>query len=182
MKIGIILGSTRTGRTGEPIAQWVVEAVQSMGQQHEVRLIDLAEYTMPFVDTEKLPSQLDGDFPHESVQRWSEAISACDGLVFVTPEYNHGYPAVLKNAIDWLWSEWKNKPATIVSYSSGPIGGARGTEQLKLVLSYVGLRVTQNHLHIGSAKGEMPEVAKEYSAKALTGLIADMEALLPAGS
>jgi NAD(P)H-dependent FMN reductase len=136
---------------------------------------------MPFVDSQILPAALEGHYPHEVVQRWSDVIRGCDGLVFVTPEYNHGYPAVLKNAIDWLWDEWKSKPAGIVSYSSGPIGGARGTEQLKLVLSYVGLRVTQNHIHIGSAKGEMPEAAKEYSAKAMAGMLTEMEALLPTG-
>lgn len=181
MKIGIILGSTRQGRTGEPIAGWVAETMKTIAQQHEVQLIDLADYAMPFVDSQTLPAALEGHYPHEAVQRWSEQISACNALIFVTPEYNHGYPAVLKNAIDWLWAEWKGKPAGIVSYSSGPIGGARCTEQLKLVLSYVGLRVTQNHIHIGSAKGEMPDATKEYSTKSLQTMAAEMEALLPTG-
>lgn len=181
MKIGIILGSTRQGRTGEPIAEWVTEAMKAAARQHEVQLIDLAQYPMPFVDSETLPVALEGKFPHEAVQQWSAAIAACDAFVFVMPEYNHAYPAVLKNAIDWLWAEWKGKPAGIVSYSSGPIGGARGTEQLKLVLSYVGLRVTQNHLHIGNAKGEMPEAAQEYATKALAGMLPELEALQTTG-
>ena len=178
-KIAVIIGSTRPTRSGDKVADWFIRQVPH-DSGLDFTLVDLNEINLPFLDESKPPML--GEYTKEHTKKWSKLIDGFDGFVIVTPEYNHGYPAVLKNAIDWLWSEWKNKPATIVSYSSGPIGGARGTEQLKLVLSYVGLRVTQNHLHIGSAKGEMPEVAKEYSAKALTGMIADMEALLPAGS
>ncbi len=177
MKAGIILGSTRQGRTGEPIARWALECARAEWKDGEVTLLDLAEFPMPFVDSAIPPGGLQGKYPHQAVQNWAHVIAQLDAFIFVTPEYNHGYPAVLKNAIDWLWDEWKGKPAGIVSYSSGPIGGARGAEQLKLVLSYVGLRVTPNHVHIGMAHGEMPEAAQDFAGKALVGTLAEMQAL-----
>lgn len=175
MKIGIIVGSTRQGRVGAPVSKFVEEALAE--QKRETILLDLADYTMPFVDSATIPAMLGEKYEHEAVTKWSEAVKSVDALIFVTPEYNHGYPAVLKNAIDWLWTEWKDKPAAIVSYSGAPFGGVRGVEQLKLVLNRVGLRITQNHLAIGSARGSVPEESKDYVAKSLIGIVDELKAL-----
>lgn len=175
MKIGIIIGSTRQGRVGAPVSQWVYETITKLDANAE--LVDLADHNLPFVDSAIPPSALGEKYEHESVVAWSKLVKSYDAFIIVVPEYNHGYPAVLKNAIDWLWTEWKDKPVGIVSYSGSPIGGARGAEQLKLVLSEVGMRVTQFHIAIPFARGSMPDEAKDHTAKSLTGMVAALQGL-----
>jgi NAD(P)H-dependent FMN reductase len=137
--LGIILGSTRQHRFGDKVAQWLcVEGQQLTDVQ--AKLLDLKEFALPFFDEPKPPSALGGVYSSPEATRWAEAIKSCDALVFCTPEYNHSYPAVLKNAIDYLYAEWHGKPYTIVSYSGGPIGGARCATRLRGLLDYMGLR------------------------------------------
>ena len=131
-KISIILSSTRQGRQGERVARWV-ERVAKSRPEFEVELLDLRDWPLPFYDQAVTPSGLKGVYPYEIVQQWAEKIATSDGFIIVTPEYNHGYPAVLKNALDWLYSEWNRKPAAFVAYSGGQISGARSVEQLRLV-------------------------------------------------
>jgi NAD(P)H-dependent FMN reductase len=126
--IGIILGSTRPGRRGEPVANWVFEAA-SARPDADFELIDLADYPLPHLD-EPLPASL-GQYQNEHTREWSATISRFDGFVFVTPEYNHSTSGVLKNAIDFLYAEWNNKAMGVVSY--GVVGGARAAEHLRLI-------------------------------------------------
>lgn len=137
-KIHFILGSTRQQRFGETVAQWLLqEAKQVAGVATE--LLDLRTVGLPFFDEPKPPTVLHGVYSNPVAQRWSDTIRASDGFVFVTPEYNHSYPGVLKNAVDYLFDEWQKKPYVIVSYSPGPIGGARAAAQLRGLLDYIGL-------------------------------------------
>jgi NAD(P)H-dependent FMN reductase len=128
-RIGIILGSTRPNRNGEQVAQWVYE-VASRRTDAEFELVDLRDYPLPHLD-EPLPPTM-GQYQNEHTKQWADKIASFDGYVFVTPEYNHGTSGVLKNAIDYLYAEWNNKAAGIVSY--GGVGGARAAEHLRLVL------------------------------------------------
>ena len=105
-----------------------------------VKLLDLKEFNLPFFDEPKPPSALGGVYSSPEATQWAEAVKGCDALVLCTPEYNHSYPAVLKNAIDYLYAEWHGKPYTIVSYSGGPIGGARCATRLRGLLDYMGLQ------------------------------------------
>jgi NAD(P)H-dependent FMN reductase len=116
--ISVIVGSTRQGRFSEKPAQWILQHLQKR-DGIEARLLDLRDFPMPFFD-QPMPPAMPGRAPyeHEIVKRWTAAIAASDGFVFVTPEYNYGTSAVLKNAIDWVYPEWNRKAAASVSYGS----------------------------------------------------------------
>lgn len=130
LKIGIILGSTRPGRRGEVVAQWIYE-VASNRNDAEFEIVDLADFNLPLYDEPKPPMLM--QYTKEHTKAWSKAINAYDGFIFVTPEYNHAISGALKNAIDFLCNEWKDKAAGIVSYGGGT-GGARAAENLRLIL------------------------------------------------
>ncbi|MEP7214289.1 MAG: NAD(P)H-dependent oxidoreductase [Acidobacteriota bacterium] len=129
MRIGIILGSTRPGRNGEAVAKWTYE-IASKRTDAEYELVDIAEYDLPLLDEPVPPSM--GQYSKEHTKRWAAKIASFDGFVFVTPEYNHGTSAALKNAIDFLFAEWNNKAAGFVGYGSA--GGTRAVESLRLVM------------------------------------------------
>jgi NAD(P)H-dependent FMN reductase len=130
LKIAIILGSTRPGRRGKAVADWVLaKAKERTGADYE--LIDLADYPLPHMD-EPLPPSL-GKYAGEHTKAWAAKIGEFDGYVFVTPEYNHSTSGVLKNALDYVYAEWNNKAAALVGY--GNAGGARAIEHLRAVSS-----------------------------------------------
>lgn len=129
-KIAIILGSIRTARAGARVAQWVLEQAQQRGDA-DYELIDLAEVDLPQID-EPFPPAM-GRYTHAHTRQWAATIAAYDGYVIVTPEYNHSFPGVLKNALDRVHAEWHNKAAGLVSYGAG--GGVRAAEALRPVLS-----------------------------------------------
>jgi NAD(P)H-dependent FMN reductase len=133
-RIAVILGSTRPGRKGKAVADWVVERA-SHRTDAEFVLVDLVDHPLPHLDEPVQPSM--GSYENEHTKRWSATIEPFDGYVFVTPEYNHAVPGVLKNAIDYLYREWNNKAAGFVGY--GTVGGARAVEQLRLIASGVEL-------------------------------------------
>ena len=129
LRIGIILGSTRPGRNGEQVAKWVLEqAQQRAGASYE--LVDLLDYNLPHLD-EAIPSS-QGIYANEHTKVWSAKIASLDGFIFVTPEYNHSTSGALKNAIDYLYTEWNDKAAGFVSY--GVAGGTRAVEHLRLIV------------------------------------------------
>lgn len=130
LKIAIILGSTRPNRNGEAVAKWVREKAEQRSDA-KFDLIDLREVDLPFLNEGIPPSQ--GQYEHEHTRRWSRTVAAYDGYVLVSPEYNHGTSAVLKNALDTVYKEWNNKAAGIVAY--GSVKGARAVEQLRLTLA-----------------------------------------------
>jgi NAD(P)H-dependent FMN reductase len=129
--LSVIIGSTRPGRAALPIAQWFVEAVRRHGG-FEVEVADLAEIRLPLFDEPKHPRL--GQYLNDHTKNWSAIIDRADAVVFVTPEYNYGYTAPVKNAIDYLHAEWKDKPAGFVSYG-GVAAGTRAVQQLKQVIT-----------------------------------------------
>jgi NAD(P)H-dependent FMN reductase len=130
LKLAIILGSTRPGRKGEVVADWVLTRAKERTSA-DYELIDLIDYPLPHMDEPIPPSQ--GKYAGEHTKAWSATISPFDGYIFVTPEYNHSTSGVLKNAIDYLHVEWNNKAAAFVSY--GVLGGARAIEHLRAISS-----------------------------------------------
>ncbi len=105
-RIAVILGSTRPNRRGEPVARWVLE-IASLRDDAEFELVDLRDHPLPHLD-EPLPPRL-RQYQHDHTKEWAETIASFDGFVIVTPEYNSGIAGVLKNAIDYLFEEWRNK-------------------------------------------------------------------------
>lgn len=131
LNIQILVGSTREKRLGFGISKWVEGVVRSY-ENIEVELVDLREYPLPFFDEDLPPSMNEGNYKESGAKIWSEKIKSADGYIIVTPEYNHGYPADLKNHLDYLYHEWGYKPVGFVSYG-GHAGGSRAVEQLKQV-------------------------------------------------
>jgi NAD(P)H-dependent FMN reductase len=149
-QIGVILASTRQQRFGEAVARWVMQNLPADSTIH-FELLDLRTIVLPFYDEPQTPDTLGGKYTGAAAQQWHDSVAACTGFVIITPEYNHSYPAVLKNAIDYLCEPWQGKPFVIVSYSPGAIGGARSAEQVCNLLNYMGAR-GRGELNIAHAK------------------------------
>jgi|SRR3989344_1785099 len=130
MKIKVIMGSARESRFSEKPGPWILGELNKQ-EGIEAELLDLRDYPMPFFEEAATPSMKQEPYKHPVVKKWTAKIAEADGFVIVTPEYNHGYPAVLKNALDYVYQEWNNKPVGFVSY--GSVAGARSVEQLRLV-------------------------------------------------
>lgn len=124
--IQILVGSIREGRKSLPVAQWVGEWA-ALREEFQAELVDLADWSLPMLSFAKPPAM--GLSDDATQRRWAAKIGAADGYIFVSPEYNHGSSAVLKNALDYLYAEWNRKPAAFVSF--GNTGGARAVEQLR---------------------------------------------------
>jgi NAD(P)H-dependent FMN reductase len=140
LAIAVILGSTRPGRRGAAVANWVVERALTRGPGYE--LVDLADHPLPFFDEVHPPSSHQYQRPHTI--EWAETIARFDGFIFVSPEYNHSTSAVLKNALDYLNLEWNDKAAGIVTY--GMSGGHRAAEALRTVLSELQVATVQGQV------------------------------------
>jgi len=126
----IIIASTRPGRVGLPVGRWFTDRARAHGG-FKVDVLDLADIDLPFMDEPHHPRLR--HYVHQHTKDWSAAVDAGDAYVFVMPEYNHGFNAPLKNAIDYLHQEWQHKPAGFVSYG-GVAAGMRAVQQLKQVL------------------------------------------------
>lgn len=129
-RIAIITGSTRPGRAAPAVADWAhQQAATRTDAQFEI--VDLADFELPL--DEPVPALMSADYGNAHTLAWSTAITGFDGYVFVVPEYNHSMPASLKNAIDYLYQEWKDKAAGFVGY--GTNGGLRAVEHLRAVMT-----------------------------------------------
>ena len=130
-KLIIILGSTRPGRIGLPVANWFADLASADGS-FDAQLVDLAELALPLLDEPSHPRL--GQYTTKHAAAWSALVDSADAVVLVTAEYNYGYPAPLKNALDYLHREWRHKPVGFVSYG-GVAAGTRAVQQLQQVTS-----------------------------------------------
>ena len=131
--IKIITSTTREGRKGIAIAKWIT-ILAKQNSNFNVELLDLAEINLPFMDEPNHPSMQ--QYQHEHTKKWSAKINEADGFIIVLAEYNFGFPAPIKNAIDYLFKEWMYKPVAFISYG-GVSGGLRSTQMLKQVVTAV---------------------------------------------
>ena len=131
-EIGIIVGSTRPGRRSDSVARWV-QTNAARRNDAKFELVDIADFGLPLLD-EPVPAAI-GKPQHAHTKAWAKTVGGFDGFVFVTPEYNHSVPAALKNAIDYVFSEWHDKACGFVSY--GLEGGIRAVDQLRVALAEV---------------------------------------------
>ncbi|MBN9541804.1 MAG: NAD(P)H-dependent oxidoreductase [Reyranella sp.] len=143
-RIGIVIGSTREGRFSEKPARWI-HGIGIERADLAVELVDLRDYPLPFFE-EAMPP-LWAPPKNEVAQRWAAKLATLDGLIAVTPEYNHGPSAVLKNALDYAYQEFARKPIGFVGY--GGVGAARAVEQLRLVAAELQMVSVRNAVHIG---------------------------------
>jgi NAD(P)H-dependent FMN reductase len=144
-RIQVILASTRPGRFGEKPAAWLMDRL-STRTDIEAELVDLRDHSLPIYDQPTSPARTLRDYPNEAIARWGRRVDEADGFIVVTPEYNHGYPASLKNAIDHVFPELNRKPITFVGY--GNVGGARAIEQLRLVAVELEMAPLRYAIHI----------------------------------
>jgi NAD(P)H-dependent FMN reductase len=145
MNIKIILASTRQGRFGDKPAQWILDLAK-MVPGISVELLDLKEYSLPIFAEPVSPLYVTGEYTTPEINRWAEKIAEADAFIVVAPEYNHGYPASLKNNLDYLYREWNQKPIAFVGY--GSTGGARAVEQLRQVAVELQMAPIRNGVHI----------------------------------
>ncbi|KAJ5220235.1 NADPH-dependent FMN reductase [Penicillium chermesinum] len=171
LKAGIVIGSTRVTRIGPQIASFVRDAIQSplarnstnaTQSQIQIDIIDIKDFNLPMFDEPGIPNRFisSEDYSNEHTRAWSRHISKFDAFVFLTSERNWGIPAELKNAIDYLFHEWKGKPAMIVSY--GGQGGVHSAEQVKIVAGAIGMRVVDGMIN-------MSFPSREFVGKGLAG-------------
>jgi NAD(P)H-dependent FMN reductase len=134
-KLLIVIASTRPGRVGLPVARWFEAQAVAHGE-FKVEVADLAELKLPLMDEPNHPRLR--TYTNQHTRDWSARIDASDAFAFVMPEYNHGFTAPLKNAIDYLHNEWFYKPVGLVSYG-GVAGGTRAVQMLKPVLAVLNM-------------------------------------------
>jgi NAD(P)H-dependent FMN reductase len=177
-KITVILGSVRTGRAGKAVADWFMDQTAEFNSDLEFDFIDLKELDLPFMD-EPVSPMMSNNYQHEHTRNWSRIIGASDGFVFIIPEYNHGYSPVLKNAIDFLFNEWKGKPVGLVGY--GGSGARASIRQLREILDFIGMKSLDNQLgimRIWEAVDENGKVKSENVDGDPSVLLADLAATL----
>jgi NAD(P)H-dependent FMN reductase len=145
-RIGIVISTTREGRFGDKPATWIRDIAAARGDL-DIEIVDLRDYPMPFFDEVGSPIYVPPQ--NEVARRWARKVAEFDGFILVTAEYNHGAPAVLKNALDYTYAEFNRKPVAFVGY--GGVGGARAVEQLRLVCIELQMASTKSAVHIGGA-------------------------------
>jgi NAD(P)H-dependent FMN reductase len=150
--VAVVIGSTRPARICADIASWVLTAAQQSSSLH-YELLDLAEVGLPFLD-EPLAAAVE-QYEHEHTRAWSRLVSSYDGFLFVFPQYNWGYPAPLKNALDFLYREWRDKPVSVLTY--GTHGGSKAAEQFSTVLHGLHMRVLDDHIEATITKDDLDE-------------------------
>lgn len=172
LHILVILGSVREGRMAAPIGNWVMtEAVAR--DDLACTLVDLEEWDLPFYHYPKPPAA--GGYGDPKQIAWGEKIAAADGYILIAPEYNHGIPAVLKNALDTVYAEWNRKPVAFVAY--GGMGGARSVEQLTMVARELQMAPLEGSLHlqgVGSRRDGDRFAADERERSRLTHLFDEL--------
>ncbi|MEW2330059.1 NADPH-dependent FMN reductase [Micromonospora chersina] len=141
----IIIASTRPGRLGLPVAEWINTVAVKHGGFDQVELVDLAEWNLPFMDEPNHPRLR--RYEHQHTRDWSATIDRADAFLIVMPEYNFGYTAPLKNAIDYLAHEWAYKPVGLVSYG-GVSAGTRAAQMIKQVLTTLKMTPIPEAVHI----------------------------------
>ncbi|GAC1413212.1 MAG: NADPH-dependent FMN reductase [Candidatus Doudnabacteria bacterium] len=165
LNVKVILGSTRPGRFSEKLIPWIQE---SLSEQKDIQfeVLDLKDFDLPIFNLAFSPAYMTGnDYGNEIINKWSVKINEADAYIVVSPEYNHGYSSVLKNAMDLIFKEWNNKPVAFISY--GSVGGARAVEQLRLVSAELHMASVRTGVHIFA-----PWLLQDESGKLKDGVLA----------
>lgn len=142
-RIGIVIGSVREGRFAEKAAEWIA-AVAAARDDIEIEVLDLKDYPLPMFDEQMSPAW--GPSKNEVATLWQARLNSLDGFIMTAAEYNHAPAAVLKNAMDYAYLEWANKPVGFVGY--GGVGGARAVEQLRLVAVELQMAPIRTAVHV----------------------------------
>jgi NAD(P)H-dependent FMN reductase len=179
LHVKVIVGSTRPGRFSEKVLPWL-QATLETKENLEVEVLDLKEHELPLFDQPISPAYVqNGAYAHESVRAWAKKIGEADAYIIIAPEYNHGYSAVLKNALDVVYGEWNKKPVGFISY--GSVGGGRVVEQLRQVAVELQMASTRSAVHIQAPwflleeNGNLKSNALDSYTDSLTGMLDQLE-------
>jgi NAD(P)H-dependent FMN reductase len=172
LSILVILGSVREGRVAEPVGNWVMEAAAGRADL-ACELVDPKDWNLPFYPFPKPPAM--GGYSDPLQVAWAEKIGPADGYILIAPEYNHGIPAVLKNALDFVFAEWGRKPVAFVGY--GGSGGARSIEALTQVARSLKMASLEAAVHIMGVNGKIADgrfTGEERDVKSLGHLFGEL--------
>ncbi len=178
----IINGSVREGRKADKVQTWAVEVLKQ-NPELELDIADLKEVDLPFFNEAVIPSMAKGQFQNPKGTAWAKRVAEAEAFIMLTAEYNHGPTAVLKNAVDWVYEGWMNKPVGFISYG-GLAAGTRAVQQLKQNVLNVKLFPALANVHIpgiGQAfddNGQPVHPGLEESLKKLVAELADLHKLL----
>jgi NAD(P)H-dependent FMN reductase len=173
--IQAIVGTTRPDRFSEKPVAWLVDRLEGRADI-ELEVVNLRDHPLPLFEEKLAPARSLRNYPNENVARLGRLVDRADGYIIVTGEYNHGYPAALKNALDYLFPEFNRKPVAFVSY--GNVGGARVIEQLRQVVVELEMAPLRHAVHI------LPQVmieamsADRFSPELLASLDGRLELLV----
>jgi NAD(P)H-dependent FMN reductase len=164
--VALISASTRQVRLGPFVTSYVKELVAPRCPAINFEVVDLADHPLPIFDEIKMPSSHPADDPtphyeHEHTKKWSTVVRKYDAFIFVTPQYNWSVPAGLKNALDFLFYEWKGKPAGIVSY--GGRGGGKAAAHLRDILNGLSMTVLPTAAGLSTSRKMLPYVGEHKS-------------------
>lgn len=172
----IILASTRPGSSGPAIGRWVADAALRSSRFDHIEILDLAQIQLPFLDEPHHPRL--GNYTLAHTLSWASAVDSADALIIVTPEYNSGFPAPLKNALDFLHAEWRDKALGLVTYGGGPSGGVGAAAMLAPVTRALGLVTADHCVAIAGAARQIVDdqfVSSIEQDAALTLTLAEIE-------
>lgn len=174
-RIGVIIGSTRPQRFADQVVTWLAPFL-AQRQDLQFETLDLRDFDLPFFN-ERASNAYAPTQNAEGV-RWQETLAGYDGFLFLVAEYNHAPTAVLKNALDYAYPEWRRKPAALVGY--GGVGGARAVEQLRLILVELQMAPLRHAVHIAGAdfyaalKGEQKLETMTYLNPSVDAMLSDL--------
>ncbi len=175
LNIPVVLGSVRKERRSLYPAKYLENKIKALG--HMSQVVDFVEMPLPFFDSPMVPVGLKGIYPYENVQKWSEIAKNADAFVLIVSEYNHGYTGVLKNALDWLYNEFTQKPFGLCGVSDGKFGGLRAMEQIRPVIENFGavaIRETVPFGPVQNAFDETGNLTDESYEKKADGLLKNL--------
>ncbi len=177
MKLMIINGSVRQGRMADNMVVWA-KSILEQDNELELDFVDLKEVDLPFFDEAKVPSTNNGHYENPKGAAWAKRVAAAEAFILITPEYNHGPSAVLKNAIDWVYEGWLYKPVGFISYG-GAAAGTRAVQQLKQNLLNVNVFPVNSSVHIPIWGGGLDENNRPQAAfdNNLKKVITELKAL-----
>ena len=174
--IQMIISSVREGRRADTKASWM-KTVLAKHSEISLEVLDLKEWQMPYYAEKTTPSAINGQYENEMARKWAKTVARGDAYIILSPEYNHSFPASLKNALDYLYEEWNNKPVAFVSYG-GASGGIRAVEQLRLVVSELGMIAIHHQVNIPFARlafNQFGQPNDERMSEKLESMISQLE-------
>ena len=153
--VQIIIGSARDERQGERVARWLTDEIANTPAADEmfIEVIDLRDWPLPFFNEHPASGRLDDTL----VGAWMRKVAEADAYLIVTPEFNHSFPAALKNALDYGFKSWRDKPVAFVGYGGDVVGGARAVEQLRLVAIELQMAPIRNAIYLPGVRSQFDE-------------------------